>query len=1074
MAKDPSREESSGVRRAASSPLSRVERLVVECLDRISAEGRAAMEKILENHPEVADTVRLQVAHLERLGLIGPDSLDGRERTLERFGSFRLLRCIGSGGMGTVYLADQEHLGRRVALKLIRKELLFDAASRSRFRREAQAASQLEHPGICPIHEAGEVDGTPYIAMRYVPGETLAARLARARAEAGPDPASTPTPTASRGPSTRGEVAVVVRLVEELARAAHVAHENGLIHRDLKPGNIMVTPEDKPVILDFGLARLEGGDDATLTQTGDIIGTPAYMAPEQVRGKPANLDRRSDVYALGVILYECLTLKRPFDAATRDRLYQQILVTDPPDPRRLNPRISRDLKVVLETAMEKSPDRRYQTAEALADDLRRIRELLPIQARPASAFTKVQRFARRRPTLAALIALVAVGLPVLGALLVERQYDRQRVEAGRRQQIHERVERHLERGFLYLAEHLTSNNEIGERRTARAVDDFKAALTLRPGSVEAVAGLVLVHKRSGRLTDSLAILERHAELSARYPTFDRIRADVLRLAGRSGEAASVERSLREPGSALGHYLMGLRSMPSCDERDPRVFRPALERFTRAIYMAGRARALYFFGQAHAIEHARDEALAAHCLDALATNWPASPIAWYWRGNLQALRGNTAAAIAAYEKAIEIEPNDMDLHFRLGITLQGAGELDRALAAYERARRLETHGCRSLYNITLVLGEKGDDGRRLPALKQLIEAMPTALRESSLAGRSIDMNDVRDVEYAAYRMYANWQSRSSHVWFNLAESCRGKGLLAEAVAACRRALDLDPGLAAAHRRYGDLLFQLERFDEAAAAFRKAIELEPKDFATHCRLVNACKRQGDRSRVIEALRNAVRCLPENADARFNLGNNLMRAHRPEEAEAAYREALRLRPGFANARSALAAAVGSQGRLDEAVALFREAVRLEPESDLAHANLGLALGKKGDFVGALEPLGRACALRFKGQRPFLPTRERLIDCQKWTINAALNAAAAGFAKGDQTTAGSERETAADYLRRLLGSWRQGLDVGYQSRRDVGRMLGALLRDEKIVDRFEAAERRAWTELRRGIDTLVRRVRD
>ena len=185
-----------------------------------------------------------------------------------------------------------------------------------------------------------------------------------------------------------------------------------MIHRDLKPGNIMVDASGEPVVLDFGLARDLEGDGVSITKSGDFLGTPAYMSPEQIASGHIHLDRRSDVYSLGVTLYECLTLKRPFDAPTREGLYQAILSKEPPDPRRLNKAISADLKVVLETALNKDRDRRYVSAEAFADDLKRVRELKPIQAKPISPIGRLVRWGRRNPLVAAMTAAVFLSLAI--------------------------------------------------------------------------------------------------------------------------------------------------------------------------------------------------------------------------------------------------------------------------------------------------------------------------------------------------------------------------------------------------------------------------------------------------------------------------------------------------------------------------------------------------------------------------------------------------------------------------------------------------------------------------------------
>ena len=362
-------------------------------------------------------------------------------RTLSHY---RLLHEIGRGGQGQVFLAEDTRLKRKVALKILAPG--FDPKFRERFEREAAAASRLDHPGICAVYEAGDADGTHFIAMRYVEGESLAQRIASAKE--GKDGSATPPASPPSGPSTREEFATTLRFVERALRALHVTHEAGLIHRDIKPGNIMIDPNGAPIILDFGLAGDETGNLRTLTLSGDLMGTPAYMSPEQIAAHRIRLDRRTDVYSMGVTLYECLTLHRPFDAPTLGETYQRILATDAPDPRRHNPRISREIKIILETALEKDRDRRYRSALDFAEDLRRARTLEPIRARPAGLLLRFRRWTQRQPLVAAMVLglfLLLTTCLALAVMLLERVTGERDAEAAKLEAAQER-ERTL-RGF---------------------------------------------------------------------------------------------------------------------------------------------------------------------------------------------------------------------------------------------------------------------------------------------------------------------------------------------------------------------------------------------------------------------------------------------------------------------------------------------------------------------------------------------------------------------------------------------------------------------------------------------------
>lgn len=328
----------------------------------------------------------------------GPAPGDG----LRRVGRYRLVAELGRGGQGVVYRAVDDELGRDVALKLLTGMGALDEGALRRFLREAQATSGLQHPGICPVYEHGQDAGLPFIAMGFVDGRSLAQRLA----EHADDPP----------PSTREEIDALLELFERAARALHAAHEAGVVHRDVKPANLMIRADGQPVLLDFGVARVLEDDGATLTRSGHVLGTPAYMSPEQIGDDEAAVDQRTDVYSLGVSLFEALTRQRPFAAPTRDGLYRQILGDPPPDVRRLNPRLPVDVRSIVETALAKAPDDRYGSAEALADDLGRARRGEPIAARPPTMLRRLGKWAARNPGWVASLGVISVLLAV-GAII---------------------------------------------------------------------------------------------------------------------------------------------------------------------------------------------------------------------------------------------------------------------------------------------------------------------------------------------------------------------------------------------------------------------------------------------------------------------------------------------------------------------------------------------------------------------------------------------------------------------------------------------------------------------------------
>ncbi len=305
------------------------------------------------------------------------------------FGDYELLEEIARGGMGVVYRAHQKSLNREVALKMILTGPFASPVEMQRFRLEAEAAANLDHPHIVPIHEVGTSLGHQFFSMKLVDGGSLARHVARLL----PDPHA------------------VARIMGKVARAVHYAHQRGFLHRDLKPSNILLDPLDQPHVTDFGLARRVGGD-STLTRTGTIVGTPSYMAPEQADGRRGEPRASGDVYSLGAILYELLAGRPPFRAETVMETVVQVLEQEPLPPSRIRKGVARDLELICLKCLEKDPTARYASAEALADDLERYLQGVDVEARLGGLGTRLRRWSRREPELAIRLA----GLVLIAAL----------------------------------------------------------------------------------------------------------------------------------------------------------------------------------------------------------------------------------------------------------------------------------------------------------------------------------------------------------------------------------------------------------------------------------------------------------------------------------------------------------------------------------------------------------------------------------------------------------------------------------------------------------------------------------
>lgn len=613
-----------------------VRRLVDACLEEAGSEAIKLVDTACATHSRIAAVLRERFRTLAAAGLLGPlsrtvlrqetasdESGEPRDRrdTIDQdtIGSYRLVRELGRGGQAVVYLAEDLRLRRRVAIKVLAGLGPLSPTALRRFRREAEVASRLDHPGICTVYEAGLDQGTPFIAMRLVEGVTLADSIRDAVSAAGtlPDPDRGST-AVTAGSSTRTEVDRLVHIIEKAARALHAAHEAGIVHRDVKPGNIMVTGELDPVLLDFGLAAGEDSGLVTLTQEGNAPGTLAYMSPEQLAHTSGNLDRRTDVYSLGITLYECLTLRRPFRAETREAMHEAIRFRSPENPRRFNPKVTRDLRAVIETALEKERDRRYRTALAFAEDLRRVRERKPIEARPPGPAGRAIRWARRRPVRATLVLALALGVPLvtgLGGYVVAKWPD---IAAQRRRALRDRLEGHLARGF----------DELGRGSPERARRAFEAALDLDPGCVEAVAGRALALLGLHRVAECVAFLDPHGRRSASVPAIERIRADALRLLGPSPGVAGGPGPASGPVTDTGFFLEAARLVHG-PRPDRDHLRRALHHLTRAVFTAPSPRQVYQILLARVAADIGDGPWARRAARALAANWPDSPLARHW-------------------------------------------------------------------------------------------------------------------------------------------------------------------------------------------------------------------------------------------------------------------------------------------------------------------------------------------------------------------------------------------------------------------------------------------------------------
>ncbi len=631
---------------------------------------------------------------------------------LGELGDYELLEEIGRGGQGVVFRARQKSLNRTVALKVISLGQWASKAHLKRFRLEAEAAAHLEHPGIVPIHEVGERDGQCYFSMKFVEGGQLDEVVRRA-------------PMSIRQGA---------ELIAKVARTVHYAHEHGILHRDIKPGNILLDAKGEPHLTDFGLARLVESE-SSVTHTLEVLGTPSYMAPEQAVGNNAAISSVTDVYGLGAVLYQLLTGQPPFAGGTTYETIKLLLDTEPRQPRQLNPKIDRDLSTICLKCLEKDPKRRYSSALALAEDLEHWLKHEPIQARHIGIFTRGRKWVQRNPTSALLAACLVALAAAAGWIVWKSEFIRQPVTTGIAVLPFENLSEQKETGAFVDGvqdDILTKLAKIADLKviSRTSVMEYRGKQNMRQIGNELRVSHVLegsVRRSGARLHINTQLIDTRTDTHVWAEQFERYSDDLFaiqseiaqRVAERlnakitSAEKLAIERKptadltafdLYTRGSNLlltapfsgnpgAAWLQAIDLLNQAVARDPSFFQAYCE-------LAWAHGSLYYFGVDHTPARLASEEAAVQAASRLRPDAGETHLA---RGSLCIDYRDYDGALAELEVARGSLPNDSHV-FAAMASVQGLqGRWEECIRNFERAIELDPRNVITLFQTGLSYG-----------------------------------------------------------------------------------------------------------------------------------------------------------------------------------------------------------------------------------------------------------------------------------------------------------------------------------------------------------------------------------
>jgi TolB-like protein/Flp pilus assembly protein TadD/predicted Ser/Thr protein kinase len=844
-------------------------------------------------------------------------------KTLADFGDYELLEEIGRGGQGVVYRARQKSLNRTVALKVIGLGHWATEAHLKRFRREAEAAASLEHPGIVPIHEVGERDGSCYFSMKFIEGGQLDAVAKR---EAMP-------------------VRRAVELIAKVARTIHHAHERGILHRDIKPGNILVDQKGEPHLTDFGLARLVE-TESTVTRTMEVLGTPSYMAPEQAVGNNAAVSSVTDVYGLGAVLYQLLTAHPPFAGGTTYETIRLVLDTEPRQPRLWNPKIDRDLSTICLKCLEKDPKRRYSSALALAEDLERWIKHEPILARRTGVFTRGRKWMRRNPTSALLAASLVALAAAAGWIVWKTEFIRQPVTTGIAVLPFENLSDEKEHAFFadgVQDDILTKLAKVADLKviSRTSVMKYRGKQDVRQiGDALRVSHVLegTVRRFGGKVHVNAQLVDTRTDAGIWAEEYDRNLNDVFAI--ETEVAQSIANRLRARVSAREKVAM--QEWPTRDLVAYDLYVQATPLIEGAGFALAREEKKKDYFQAIELLNqaiARDPAfLLAYC-------WLARAHDAIYLDDLDHTSGRLALAKSAIDSAFRLKPDSGEAHLALALHLYwGYFDYDRARAELAIAQRALPNNPR-VFEFTGYIDRR--QGRWSDAVRSLERASELDPRNTStltgVVGLYFFLRAYQQAGDAIDRLLVlepnDIRTKLSRGWLEIA----------------RRA-DTRPMHAAIEKILADNPTQVE--NEALKGARFYLALLERDFVAAGRAAEALPEiSGDEFAYSRAFGVGVAARMKGDTAAARVAFSVARADQET--------LVRARPDSGPYLSALGAIDAALGRKEEALREGRRAVELTPVAKdtfigpMVVSNLALIYAWTGERDLAIEQLEIAVKL-------------------------------------------------------------------------------------------------------------------